>query len=348
MRLLYVFLLLLFFVSSCKSNEVISKVEQEPKVVLENVDFTIAFGSCNKQYEANYLWDDVLNQNPNIWVWGGDIIYSDTDDMQKMQQDYNEQLSQKGYDILTKRIEVHGTWDDHDYGLNDGGYEYAKKDESQQQLLDFLGVSKSDERRQRKGVYYSKMFNTKKGSVRLIVLDTRYFRTALTASKNSKRRYDPNTHANGTILGGTQWKWLEDTLKSSTADFNIILSSIQFLSQQHGYETWGTMPNEIDKMYDLVVDSNAKGVLMLSGDRHISEFSKKEIEGLSYPLIDFTSSGMTHSYSNFSSERNDNRVGEVVSDKSFGILKFNFETQSVTMQMIGDGDKIQQELKQKY
>lgn len=333
---------------SCKSNEITSKENKMIPVPSENVDFAIAFGSCNKQYEVNDLWDDVRNQNPNIWVWGGDIIYSDTDDMTKMKQDYETQLQQKGYDELIKSVEVHGTWDDHDYGLNDGGYEYVKKDESQEQLLDFFGVSKEDKRRQRKGVYYSKLFKTKKGSVRLIVLDTRYFRTELTASKSSNRRYDPNPHAEGTILGTTQWKWLERTLGDSTADFNIVLSSIQFLSQQHGYETWGTMPNEVDRMYKLIKDSKAKGVILLSGDRHISEFSKKEIEGLSYPLIDFTSSGMTHSYSNFKNERNDNRVGKVVSKKSFGVLKFNFETQNVIMQMIGDGNEVQQELKQKY
>lgn len=348
MRLLSIFCLLLFFMLSCKSNEAASKENETVEIALENVDFTIAFGSCNKQYEANHLWDDVLHQNPDIWVWGGDIIYSDTDDMAKMKQDYDTQLQQKGYDELMNRVEVHGTWDDHDYGLNDGGYEYVKKDESQQQLLDFFGVSKEDQRRQREGVYYSKVFKTKKGSVRLLVLDTRYFRTELTPSKSSNRRYDPNPHDNGTILGEIQWKWLENTLNNSKADFNIILSSIQFLSQQHGYETWGTMPNEVDRMYDLIIDSNAKGVMMLSGDRHISEFSKKEVEGLSYPLIDFTSSGMTHSYNNFKSERNDNRVGSVVSSKSFGVLKFNFETQNVTMQMIGDGNEIQQELKQKY
>lgn len=348
MRLLSVFCLLLFFMLSCKSNVAASKENETVEIALENVDFTIALGSCNKQYEANHLWDDVLHQNPDIWVWGGDIIYSDTDDMAKMKQDYDTQLQQKGYDELTKRVEVHGTWDDHDYGLNDGGYEYVKKDESQQQLLDFFGVSKEDQRRQREGVYYSKVFKTKKGSVRLLVLDTRYFRTELTPSKSSNRRYDPNPHDNGTILGEIQWKWLEHTLNNSKADFNIILSSIQFLSQQHGYETWGTMPNEVDRMYDLIIDSKAKGVILLSGDRHISEFSKKEIEGLSYPLIDFTSSGMTHSYSNFKNERNDNRVGKVISKKSFGVLKFNFETQNVTMQMIGDGNEVQQELKQKY
>lgn len=48
-------------------------------------DFIIAFGSCNNQELENNLWPAVLKQNPNVWVWGGDNIYSDTYDMEKWQ-----------------------------------------------------------------------------------------------------------------------------------------------------------------------------------------------------------------------------------------------------------------------
>ena len=34
--------------------------------------------------------------------------------------------------------QIIGTWDDHDYGLNDAGKEYDGKDFSQQLMLDFL------------------------------------------------------------------------------------------------------------------------------------------------------------------------------------------------------------------
>lgn len=34
--------------------------------------------------------------------------------------------------------QIVGTWDDHDYGLNDAGKEYEGKDASQQVMLDFL------------------------------------------------------------------------------------------------------------------------------------------------------------------------------------------------------------------
>lgn len=344
----YTLCIALCFLSSCKSKDTTTKYDSDAVTDSTYDDFIIAFGSCNKQYETNALWDEVLMNRPDIWVWGGDIIYSDTEDMDKMQADYKQQLQQEGYDVLNQTVEVHGTWDDHDYGLNDGGLEYEKKAESQQLLLDFLGVAKSDKRRARKGVYYSKDFITKKGSVKLIILDTRYFRTALTVSNKIGRRYDPSPLDNGTLLGATQWQWLETTLKTSKADFNIIMSSIQFLSQQHGYESWGTMPHEVQKMYELIKTSEAKGVVFLSGDRHISEFSKRTIDGVSYPLIDFTSSGMTHSYANFSEEVNDNRTGKVVSDKSFGLVRFHFKEQKLLMQMIGDGNVIQQELKQQY
>jgi alkaline phosphatase D len=79
--------------------------------------------------------------------------------------------------------------------------------------------------------------------------------------------------------------------------------------------------------------------MVLSGDRHISEFSKKEIKGLRYPLIDFTSSGLTHVYSSFSGEPNQYRVGEVISQKSFGVVRFNFETKSVLMSMHDENNK---------
>lgn len=215
-------------------------------------------------------------------------------------------------------------------------------------MLDFLEVADNHIRRTRKGVYYSEMIELPKGKIKLIVLDTRYFRSALTLSKNPNLRYEPNVYGEGTVLGSEQWNWLEKEMESSDADFNLIVSSIQLLSDEHGYEKWGNMAHEVDKLFDMITKSKAKGVIVLSGDRHISEFSKANIKGMSYPLIDFTSSGLTHTYSNFTSEPNNNRVGEVVSSLSFGLLKFNFSTKTVTMQMRGDNNVLQQELIQTY
>lgn len=329
-------LLLFILLASCTSKE-----QTEP-------NFTIAFGSCNNQVLENKLWTSIEKNNPAVWIWGGDIIYSDTQDMTYLAKNYERQKQDSSYADFVKNVDVLATWDDHDYGLNDGGMEYEQKEASQQLFLDFFDVPKDDSRRSQKGVYYSKDYEIQKEAVKIILLDTRYFRTALTADTITKKRYQPNTDSNGSMLGETQWKWLENELQTSKASYNIIMSSIQFLSAEHGFESWGNMPNEVLKLEDLLRKTHAKNVIILSGDRHISEISKKEVEGINYPLIDFTSSGMTHSYTNFTSEPNKFRIVDVVSDKSFGVLKIDFSKKEVTMQIRGADNTLFRSYTQKY
>ncbi|MCL5246085.1 alkaline phosphatase family protein [Cellulophaga sp. 20_2_10] len=335
---------LLVIVSACKTSDV---VEQKPVAVSES-DFTIAFGSCNKHDEVNPLWDDVLATNPNIWIWGGDNIYADTDDMEELRGVYEAQNNVPGYKTLRQTVPVIGTWDDHDYGLNDGGVEFKAKKESEQEFLDFMGVAKDSPRRTREGVYAVHNYSLPEGKIKVLVLDTRYFRTALTPSTTKERRVQPNVYGEGTILGEQQWKWLTEELTNSDADFNILVSSVQYLSNKHGFEGWGNFPHEVDKLKRLLKESKAKGAMILSGDRHISEFSVDNVNGIEYPLIDFTSSGLTHTYTGFSGEENPYRVGEVIFVKSFGVLDFNFKTKIVNFKMIGDNGKVLEQLRQKY
>ena len=126
------------------------------------------------------------------------------------------------------------------------------------------------------------------------------------------------------------------------------MSSIQVLSDQHGFETWGNFPHESDRLKQLIVDSKANNVILLSGDRHISEFSKEDIQGLNYPLIDFTSSGLTHVYSDFNGEYNPHRLGKVIPKLSFGLLEFNFTSKEVTMKMVGNRSEIYQQITEHY
>jgi alkaline phosphatase D len=311
-------------------------------------DVVIAFGSCNDQNLVNPLWDDILVHKPSYWIWGGDNIYSDTDDMDLMKSHYDDLLNDTMYQNLRHDLKILGTWDDHDYGLNDGGLEFEVKRESQQLFLNFLNVSHDDIRRSRDGIYHTEMIKTLKGDIKFIILDTRFFRSALSPSKEPNMRYQPNKEGEGTLLGSEQWDWLENELATSNANFNVIVSSIQVVSKEHGYEKWANMPHEIKKLHKIIIKTKPKGIILLSGDRHISEFSKIYLEGLEYPLIDFTSSGLTHSYSNFDKEFNSNRVGHVVSSLSFGLLKFDFDRNMITMQMRGDNDVLQQELIQTY
>ena len=91
----------------------------------------------------------------------------------------------------------------------------------------------------------------------------------------------------------------------------------------------------MDRLKQVIFNSKAKGVILLSGDRHISEFSELKLKGMDDPIIDFTSSGLTHVYEGFHGEPNPYRIGYVVPKKSFGVLEFDFNSKTVTMKMIG-------------
>lgn len=340
----YIIVLVALAVLSCKTNDKANenKTSTQQSIKEQTADFVLTFGSCNKPSKTNVLWDDVLNLNPDVWIWGGDNIYGDSEDMNKIKADYEMQHQQNGYAAVVKNTKVIGTWDDHDFGKNDEGVEFPKKKESQQLMLDFFDVPKDSPRRTQEGVYHSEEFTTDKGSIKVILLDTRYFRTGISKAEIN------GPQEGRTLLGAAQWEWLQRELNNSKADFNVVVSSIQTIAKEHPYEKWANFPNEREKLLDLIVTSKANNVILLSGDRHISEFSKLEQEGINYPLIDFTSSGLTHASFNFKGEPNSLREGEVIHTLSFGVLAFDFDQKKVTMQMRGDHNKVQQELVQVY
>ena len=50
---------------------------------------------------------------------------------------------------------IFSIWDDHDFGLNDGGGSFVNKSKSEN-ISGFWEVSNTDPRRNRDGIYYSK------------------------------------------------------------------------------------------------------------------------------------------------------------------------------------------------
>jgi alkaline phosphatase D len=341
---IFISFLISILLISCNTNKTsLSKNDKS----IQN-DFVIAFGSCNNQFLKNDLWPDIEKNRPDIWIWSGDIIYADTHNMKLMESYYELVKNNDDYKNFRSKVPVIGTWDDHDFGVNDGGTEYIKKDSAQQLLLNFLDVGPNDKRRKRKGVYHSQIFNVGEKKINIIVLDTRYFRTPLTFDPTGENRYVPDLSNEGTILGEEQWKWLEKELSNTNANFNLIVSSIQFLSYEHGFETWGNMPHEVEKLKKIIVNSNAQRVILLSGDRHISEISSTKIDGLKYPLYDFTSSGLTHTYEEFISEPNQYRISKVIKEKNFGVLKLDLINNTVNMEIRGLQNNLLESVIQKY
>jgi alkaline phosphatase D len=138
----------------------------------------IAFGSCASQNKAQPIWDMVIAEKPDLFLFIGDNIYGDTEDMSVMKNKYSQLMAKPGYQKLLKTCPLLSTWDDHDYGKNDGGSEYGMRKESEKVFLDFFNVPKDSPRRSRAGVYGAQIFGKAGQRVQVIMLDTRYFRSS--------------------------------------------------------------------------------------------------------------------------------------------------------------------------
>jgi alkaline phosphatase D len=306
----------------------------------------VAFGSCDNQEKPQELWTEIVNQKPALWIWGGDNIYADTGDSTILKGMYNKLKADPGYEQLLKTCPITGTWDDHDYGMNDGGKFWPHKDEFKKFELQFLGIPKSNPVWSHQGIYNSLTFGKGKAKIKVINLDTRYFRDTLikvyykpVGSERKEYKYEVNE--TGDILGEVQWKWLEDELRNSDAAFFIVNSSIQALAEDHRFEKWVNFPKARQRLLD-VLASAKKNIMIISGDRHIAEFSKVDLPGANFPLYDFTSSGLTHTWPEKWVEANRYRVGELVIQKNFGIIKIDWGKKDfkVTLQIRGKDNQL--------
>ena len=301
----------------------------------------IAFGSCAIQDQPQPIWDGIVELKPQLFVFLGDNIYGDSIDMDVMRAKYKLLANQPGFQKLKQSCQVIGTWDDHDYGANDAGVEFPMKRESQQVFLDFFEVPKDDPRRHQEGVYSSRIYGPTGKRLQLILLDTRYFRSPLVSGYKTgepgegyRGVYGPNTDTRSTVLGETQWRWLEEQL-NFPAELRVIGSSIQLIANEHGYEMWDNFPHERQRFLRLLQKTKANGVVVLSGDRHLAEISRinsNAENGLGYPLFDVTSSSLNAPNRNFTksgvrfiNQVNSYRVGLQYFDTNFGSILINWD-----------------------
>ncbi len=302
-----------------------------PSVSLAEPLSRISFGSCGNQERPQPIWKAVLASRPQLFLFLGDNIYADTQDMAVMRAKYAKLAALPGFQTLRKTCPILATWDDHDLGANDAGSDYPKKDESQRMFLDFFGDPDDSPRRHRKGVYDAHVFGPVGKRVQVIMLDTRYFRTSPLKRKHGRSvnqgPYEGNPDPQSTILGEEQWRWLDTQLRVP-AEIRIVASSIQVVAEDHGWEKWMNFPHERERLFKLIRDTGAQGVILLSGDRHLAELSMMEA-GVGYPIYDLTASGFNMSSKSWRPyEVNRHRVATLNWGDNFGVIAIDWDRPS--------------------
>jgi alkaline phosphatase D len=139
------------------------------------------------------------------------------------------------------------------------------------------------------------------------------------------------------MLGEAQWAWLEAQL-SKPAELRLLVTSIQLLVGDHGYESWGLFPAERTRMFEVLGRSGAHGIVVLSGDRHRGEISCATVPGIGYPLIELTSSSLNKPLEG--TEENRYRIPQTphVDGPNYGLVGLSWDDDStVTLALQGEG-----------
>lgn len=258
----------------------------------ERVITTLGFGSCARQERPQPIWDSINAAHCDAFVLCGDNIYGDSPDPVVLRDKYALLAAMPGFAKLRQSTPLFATWDDHDYGLNDGGAGFAGAAAAQKEFCDFFQVPASSPLRSTPGVYDCVTLGPAGKRVQLILLDTRSFRSPLKKDPANPKINIPNTDPGVTLLGAEQWAWFERRLREP-AEVRVVVSSISFISTEHGSEKWANFPQDRARFLELLRLTQAKGVVVISGDRHLAELSLlKPADGAPYPLYDMTTSGL--------------------------------------------------------
>lgn len=296
----------------------------------------IALGSCTNQTQPQPIWDTVLADRPDLVLFGGDNVYASQQPWTAAALDkaYATQAAVPSFARLRQSVRHHSIWDDHDYGLNDGGADFAHKAASKQAFMQFWQVPASDPRQQRDGLYHAEVVGPPGRRVQVILLDTRWFKSAWrpTDQRNApgRERFVADFGSDKTMLGEPQWEWLATQLRQP-ADARLLLSGVQVIADGHGWESWGLFPMELRRLYRLITVTRANGVVLLSGDRHVGAIYR-EARATPYPLYELTSSGITHPWRD-AQEAGPNRLGALFTELHYGTVEIDWEARNLQLHL---------------
>jgi phosphodiesterase/alkaline phosphatase D-like protein len=270
-------------IENAETNTVLDKREfQTLNMNSDKVRF--AFCSCmDDQHHEEAIWKDIAIKKPQIIFFIGDHVYADNGrlsvaDPAQLWSRFCDARQTLNVFFAPRLVPILATWDDHDFGKNDGhseNYPYVK--ESQLNFKTFFAQEEDHCQFLIQGPGISTAF--KWNSQLFLLLDDRSFRKP----KHSKERY---AH-----WGKEQEKWMLDLIQKNVGPTWLVNGSQIFpkmpfkesVSGNHQEQFYGIL-EELKKM--------PSKVIFVSGDVHFSEISKIEKNRLGYNTYEITSSSI--------------------------------------------------------
>ena len=266
-------------------NQKIIDIREFRTLNLNSKDLRFAICSCmDHVLHQPEIWQNLVLQNPQIIFYIGDQVYVDRDlpktgmSVGHMWNKFCDARATLEIYFSKKLIPIIGTWDDHDFGVNDGtSLNFPFVNESQKNFLFFMAQKESHCRGLIKGPGVSSAFQF--GSQLFILTDGRSFRK----EADSKDR-----HAH---WGEAQETWMMDLIRKNQGPTWLVNGSQVFPSFFRRESMSAHHPVQFQALLKELKMLSSK-VIFITGDIHYSEISKIEASDVGYTTYELTSSSM--------------------------------------------------------
>ncbi len=237
------------------------------------IRFAVASCMLDSHPAQKPMWKDLLSHDPEMIVLIGDNVYADSPGVPATPEILWKRYTQTRGTLelfkSPKLVPIFATWDDHDYGANDGDASFEYKAAAKQVFQAFFG-----------GAQYPGTFDRGPGvSSRLNAFRQRFF------FLDDRSFRDGATH-----YGADQEAWL---FTEVFADAPVwLISGNQFFGGYHKFESFqGKHPESFTRFLRRLKNAPAP-VAFISGDRHLTEVMAIPKEVLGYPTVEVTSSSI--------------------------------------------------------
>ena len=231
------------------------------------------------------MWRDVQAHRPDLLLLIGDNVYADARAGQKIPPEemtpsliwtrYVETWLTLELFRMKRLIPSVATWDDHDFGMNDGNRSFRHRSEALA-IFDAFYAQEAIRGSLERGPGLARSF--KAWGQQFLLLDNRSFR--------SPKGERPQTH-----FGREQTDWILGKLHAFSGP-SILVSGDQWFGAYHSFESYeGDHPDDFAEFLSRVRATNRK-VFFVSGDRHLTELMRLPEDILGYETYELTSSAI--------------------------------------------------------
>ncbi|WP_231846527.1 alkaline phosphatase D family protein [Rhodopirellula baltica] len=218
---------------------------------------SVGFVSC-VDIEPNGIWKEMQTLDLDMVCLMGDTPYIDSTDLAKVRSRHRQFLQMSDLAELSGNTSTVGTWDDHDFGRNNGnGRNLSKgKADTRRGFVNYRAHSQYGNATE--GVYHKSDL----GMMEVFFLDPRYF---------SQTEPSPVDASQPTCFGSEQWTWLLTELRDSKAPFKVLaFGAIWEDKKNKETDDMFTYWYERDALLDIIRNENISGVVLLGGDIHVA------------------------------------------------------------------------------